>query len=87
MSAHINTLLLQIHTLSFDQGTDPHILQINVIYILNDVFFESIVTLPACLQVFLHAGGVEIQSAAQPAQFCWDFRIGCLELTGLPSTT
>lgn len=42
--------------------------------------------LPACLQVGLHASGVEVQSAAQPAQVCWDFHSGCLGLTGLPGT-
>lgn len=48
----------------------------------NNLFF-----LPVRLQVALHTGGVEIQSAAQPAQVCWDFHSGRLGLTGLTGTT
>lgn len=47
----------------------------------------NVFSIPLRLQVVLHAGGVEIQSASQPAQVCWDFHSGCLGLTGLSSST
>lgn len=74
---------IAIQSLSLDQDNQhsPHI-----IYILNYVFPCVQTFLPVCLQVVLHAGGVEIQSAAQPAQVCWVFHRGSLGLTGLTST-